>query len=309
MDSRPLCPLRRAPPRWTRGRPPARLTPALCSLSLQDMTDYVAYVAKDPINQRGEVPAGTGGPGGRADRRPVTRRRPQPATSWSAVRALPRASSAPWAKPSSCASSSTCTAPPGWSWPRKGTGPPRPVFLGTACARTVARRPGPATASSALGAVSALSRLSSVRLVGSWPRRRARPLVWEPRTDTPALPQLAKARIWGAALGGGPHFCRGPEGPCSAVRPDRHKSRHGGASRDPWAAGQQVRIYRHEVWTHVTLTCHQTLFFCCSLNHLKVLWLKREESILSSRAAACGQPAGSAAPSCLAHAVANFQTK
>lgn len=31
---------------------PASLTPPL---SLQDMTDYVAYVAKDPINQRGEV--------------------------------------------------------------------------------------------------------------------------------------------------------------------------------------------------------------------------------------------------------------
>lgn len=39
----------------------AGLTPAPCSLSFQDMTDYVAYVAKDPINQRGEVPVGAAG--------------------------------------------------------------------------------------------------------------------------------------------------------------------------------------------------------------------------------------------------------
>lgn len=33
-------------------------------LSLQDMTDYVAYVAKDPINQRGELRGAQGsGPG------------------------------------------------------------------------------------------------------------------------------------------------------------------------------------------------------------------------------------------------------
>nr|XP_041566877.1 SHC-transforming protein 2 isoform X2 [Taeniopygia guttata] len=109
-----------------------------------DTTDYVAYVAKDPINQRGDtgllawglcgggthygVEAGggdpswrtlggaQGGPGavmavwGKHSDRPSVR--PQPATSWSAARGWRRASSARWDRPSSCASSSTCTAPP-----------------------------------------------------------------------------------------------------------------------------------------------------------------------------------------------------
>lgn len=120
----PLCSLTR--PRWPQQ---VRLTPPTCPLSTQDMTDYVAYVAKDPINQRGEVPVGAGGgPCGQrcllAEAHLMLCDNPlQPVTSWSAVRALPRASLAPWAKPLSCASNSTCTAPPGWSCPRKGTRP------------------------------------------------------------------------------------------------------------------------------------------------------------------------------------------
>lgn len=124
----------------------AQLTPPTRPLSPQDMTDYVAYVAKDPINQRGEAAVGSRGPRGLGlGSWPgsccclVTKPPPQPATSWSAARGLPRASSAPWARPSSCASSSTCTARPRRSSPRKGTGPPPPILPGTTPARP---RPG-----------------------------------------------------------------------------------------------------------------------------------------------------------------------
>lgn len=62
----PLCPLS-PQPSLTPAGPPAPHAgelnlASLCHLSLQDMTDYVAYVAKDPINQRGE-PRGAQGPG------------------------------------------------------------------------------------------------------------------------------------------------------------------------------------------------------------------------------------------------------
>lgn len=45
--------------RWAARNPGQRATQAQLApptiLSPQDMTDYVAYVAKDPINQRGEA--------------------------------------------------------------------------------------------------------------------------------------------------------------------------------------------------------------------------------------------------------------
>ena len=40
---------------WASGPRQVQLAPSTCPLSPQDMTDYVAYVAKDPINQRGEA--------------------------------------------------------------------------------------------------------------------------------------------------------------------------------------------------------------------------------------------------------------
>lgn len=117
----------RCPVRAHQSHPHVAGTPVSAALSPQDMADYVAYVAKDPINQRGEASGGGWGRG--LDPQPVETPLmlpddPQPVTSWSAARALPRASSAPWAKPLSCASNSTCTAPPGSSSPRKGTGLP-----------------------------------------------------------------------------------------------------------------------------------------------------------------------------------------
>ena len=115
----------RCPARAHQSHPHVAGTSVSDALSLQDMADYVAYVAKDPINQRGEASGGGWGRG--LDPQPVETPLmlpddPQPVTSWSAARALPRVSSAPWAKPLSCASNSTCTAPPGSSSPRKGTG-------------------------------------------------------------------------------------------------------------------------------------------------------------------------------------------
>lgn len=66
-------------------------------LSPQDMTDYVAYVAKDPINQRGELSGSWPWAWSRAvleGHRHTVMSSPQPATSWNAVRGSPRMSSA-----------------------------------------------------------------------------------------------------------------------------------------------------------------------------------------------------------------------
>lgn len=56
---------------------------------------------------------------------------PQPVTSWSAARALPRASSAPWAKPLSCAQTVPAQPPPGSSSPGKVLACPLSPFPST----------------------------------------------------------------------------------------------------------------------------------------------------------------------------------
>lgn len=79
---------------------------------LQDTTDYVAYVAKDPVNRRGRCPF--------LSRLTVPHVSPstcllnvsglrQRVTSWSVPTVWPRTSSAPSARPSTSASSSTCS--------------------------------------------------------------------------------------------------------------------------------------------------------------------------------------------------------
>lgn len=78
-----------------------------------------------------------GGPGGLVGVQGKHSSRPsvclQPATSWSAARGWRRASSAQWDKPSSCASSSTCTAPPKWWYPQKGRGAGVPLQPHSPC--------------------------------------------------------------------------------------------------------------------------------------------------------------------------------
>lgn len=179
------------------------------------------------------------------------RRCPQPATSWSAVGASPRASSAPWAKPSSCASNSTCTAPRGWLWPRKGTDPPRPVFPGTACALTKARHPGLVLASSALG-----DRLRSVPTFLRAPRglvahRRARPLAWNPARMHLLCPGWPRRRSGEPLRAGAPTSAEGQRvhAPGCAAGPPVLAAVAWGCLEGSRAEGQQVCIYRHEVRT------------------------------------------------------------
>lgn len=61
----PLCPQkpRDALPVPISPTPHVAGTPVSAALSPQDMADYVAYVAKDPINQRGEASGGGWGRG------------------------------------------------------------------------------------------------------------------------------------------------------------------------------------------------------------------------------------------------------
>lgn len=132
VDSRPLCPPSPETPCLCPSVPPPALLGLLRPLPSLPRTWWIMWPTWPRTPSTREVRPGGGGRGPWAGvRQPAEAplmlcHAPQPATSWSAARASPRASSAPWAKPSSCASNSTCTAPPGLSSPREGTGLPAP---------------------------------------------------------------------------------------------------------------------------------------------------------------------------------------
>ena len=229
------------------------------ALSPQDMADYVAYVAKDPINQRGEASGGGWGRG--LDPQPVETPLmlpddPQPVTSWSAVRALPRASSAPWAKPSSCASNSTCTAPPGSSSPRKGTGQslyphsPAPLLVLPLPFPGVGSLPPPCSVPANLHGL--LLNHEDARITTS-------PVLAEERTQGADRQAVTVIAVILSLHGGGRHFCKGPGClPASAMVAGRQPRR----TCEQSVGRLPANLY---LWTqtsefHLTFTCQMQFF-------------------------------------------------